>query len=102
MSTKNLHTGSPKTTTDHDTIKKWVEERGGILVTVKGTGDGKEVGVLRIKFPEQSKEKSKHSLEEILWEDFFKKFDENHLQFLYQEKTRDGQTSRFFKFVKNE
>lgn len=39
------------------------------------------------------------TLERVSWEDFFEKFDEVGLEFLYQDKTRDGETSRFFKFV---
>jgi len=39
------------------------------------------------------------ALEEISWEEFFEKFDESHLQFLYQDKTKDGKISRFHKFV---
>lgn len=39
------------------------------------------------------------TLQHISWEEFFTKFDESDLVFLYQEKTRDGRTSRFRKFV---
>jgi hypothetical protein len=39
------------TTTDHDEIRGWVEEHGGKPVTVRGTGDGDDAGVLRIDFP---------------------------------------------------
>ena len=40
------------TTTDHDEIRRWVEEHGGKPASVKGTeGGGDELGVLRIDFP---------------------------------------------------
>ena len=97
MKQENRKTGSAQITTDHQIIRKWTEERGGIPVTVTSTKTKGEVGLLRIKFPEVSKDTKK--LEEISWEEFFKKFDENKLQFLYQEKTKDGEISRFFKFV---
>lgn len=90
-----------KTTTDHDTIKKWVEDRNGKPALVKGTGDsdtGKGGGLLRINFPGGAEE----SLENISWDKFFTIFDENNLQFLYQEETKDGSESRFFKFVDKE
>jgi hypothetical protein len=64
--------GESKTTTDHDTIRKWVEERGGKPATVKRTGDEEEPGVLRIDFPGYS---SKDSIEEISWDQFFEKFE---------------------------
>jgi hypothetical protein len=90
-----------KTTTDHETIKKWAEERGGRPATVKDTErKGEEAGILRIHFPEyRGKEEA---LEEIPWEEFFDKFEESELAFLYQEKTKDGKESRFFKFVRRE
>jgi hypothetical protein len=85
-----------KTTTNHDEIKKWVESRGGKPATVKGTGDGEEAGVLRIDFPGYSGE---DSLEPISWDEFFEKFEENKLKFLYQDKTADGKESRFSKLI---
>lgn len=88
--------GESKTTTDHNTIRKWVEERGGWPATVKNTGDKDDPGLLRIDFPGYS---GKDSLEQISWEDFFEKFDEKKLAFLYQDEKRDGEESRFFKFV---
>ncbi|MDQ3856756.1 MAG: hypothetical protein M3281_10235 [Chloroflexota bacterium] len=90
--------GESKTTRDHDTIRKWAEERGGKPATVRGTGDGDDAGVLRIDFPGGSGDR----LEEISWEDFFQKFDESHLVFLYQEETKGGKESRFFKLVSEE
>lgn len=55
-----------------------------------------EAGVLRIEFPGHG---SDESLEEISWDEFFEKFEENNLAFLYQEETAGGEESRFFKFV---
>ena len=91
--------GESRQTTDHDTIREWVEERDGYPATVRGTGDGDEPGVLRIDFPGYSGEET---LERISWETFFEKFDEEDLAFLYQEETDEGRTSRFFKFVDRE
>lgn len=84
---------SAKTTTDHNTIKKWVEKRGGSPARVKGTGSGKgDPGILRIDYPGFSGE---DSLEHIEWEDFFEAFEENQLAFLYQ----DESNSRFSKLI---
>jgi len=90
---------SSKTTTDHAEIRKWAEARGGKPATVKRTESNKEAGVLRIDFPGYS---GSDSLEEISWDEFFKKFDEKHLAFLYQDKTSSGEQSRFFKLVSQE
>ncbi len=90
---------SSKTTTDHDEIRKWVESRDGKPVSVRGTGDEDEPGVLRIDFPGGA---GNDRLEEIPWEAWFEKFDENELAFLYQDKKADGEQSTFFKLVSRE
>src|SRR5689334_10738859 len=82
-------------TTDHDKIRQWAESRGGHPATVKRTERGKEeVGILRLDFDPPDE-----SLEKIGWDDFFEKFEDADLAFLYQEKTEGGKTSRFHKFV---
>lgn len=86
-------------THDHQTIRKWVEERNGVPAKIKGTGSSKEEGVLRIHFPEHS---DSDDFEEISWEDFFTDFEKNKLDFLYQEKKSDGESSTFHKFVERE
>ena len=67
-------------TTDHEEIRRWVEERGGHPTAVKSTrggrGKGDRTGILRIDFPGYS---SAGSLEEISWEEFFAKFDKEKL-----------------------
>jgi len=90
---------SSKTTTNHDEIRKWAEARGGKPATVKRTESNGEAGVLRIDFPGY---RGSDSLEEISWDEFFKKFDEKQLAFLYQDETSSGEQSRFFKLVSRE
>ena len=80
-------------TTDHDAIRRWVEERGGEPATVADAPAG-QPEVLRIDFPGSGDGTSKV----ISWEEFFRKFDENNLAFVYQEET-GGNQSRFNKFV---
>lgn len=84
-----------KTTTDHEEIRQWVEERDGHPAIVKGTEKGGSA-MLRIDYPGFSGE---DKLEEITWDEFFEIFDENNLAFLYQETTQEGGESRFSKFV---
>jgi hypothetical protein len=91
--------GESKTTTDHEEIRRWVEERGGHPATVKNTAEDGEPGLLRIDFPGYS---GGQSLEEISWDEFFQKFDEKNLAFLYQEETADGEESRFVKLISRE
>lgn len=86
-----------KTTTDHKEIKKWIEARQGRPSVVESTEGKDGEGILRVDFQEKD-----DKLEEIGWDDFFKTFDDRKLAFLHQEKTKDGKTSRFFKFVHRE
>jgi len=89
---------SSQITTNHEVIRKWAEERGAKPATVIGTG-GNEIGVLRLMFLGYSAGRSK-SLKEITWEEFFRKFDENNLAFIYQEKTSRGEKSNFNKLIR--
>jgi len=91
--------GDSKTTTDHQKIRTWVEQRDGKPATVKGTGGDGEAGILRIDFPGYSGEQS---LKEISWDEFFEKFEQSKLAFLYQDQTSAGEKSRFFKFISRE
>jgi hypothetical protein len=88
--------GEAKTTTDHNEIKSWVEERGGHAARVRGTEGKNSVGLLRIDYPGFSGEET---LEEITWDEFFKAFDRERLVFLYQDETKDGKQSRFSKLI---
>ncbi len=88
--------GESKTTTNHDEIRKWIEARGGKPATVKRTGGRQDAGILRVNFPGYTGE---DKLQVIPWEEFFQKFEQKKLAFLYQDKTKDGKPSRFSKFI---
>lgn len=87
---------SSNTTTDHDTIRKWAEERGGKPAAVSATSSDDDAGIIRIDFPGYSGE---GSLEEISWDEWFAAFEENNLALVYQEETADGERSNFNKLV---
>src|SRR3954453_5211820 len=88
-----------RTTQDHDEIRRWAEERGGKPAHVKSTESSDDIGIIRIDFPGFSGE---GSLEEISWNEFFEKFDNNNLALIYQEETAEGEKSNFNKLVKAE
>lgn len=89
-------TGEAKKTTDHEAIRRWAEERGGAPASVEATQAAEDPGILRIDFDDGEPDEG---LERIGWDDFFRKFEDSRLAFLYQDQTRDGSVSRFFKFV---
>lgn len=82
-------------TTDPDTIRRWAEERGGRPAAVADTHQGDDTGIIRIAFQGETE-----GLEDISWDELFETFEEKKLAFLYQEQTKEADTSRFFKFVR--
>jgi hypothetical protein len=85
-----------RTTTDHDEIRRWVEEHYGAPARVRGTeGEGGE-GVLRFDFPGGAGE---DELEPVSWEDWFDTFETSGLALLYQERRADGGDSTFTRLV---
>lgn len=81
-------------TIDHDEIRSWAEERGArpsVVRNVRGPGPG----ILRLDLPGYSEGR----LEEIEWDDWFEKFDDSNLAFVYQEQTARGEMSNFNKLV---
>jgi tRNA uridine 5-carbamoylmethylation protein Kti12 len=78
-----------KSTIDHDEIRHWAERHGGKPAAVKSTHSKDDPGILRIMFP-----KAPHSehdnLQEISWDEFFEKFDENDLVLVYEEDKNFG------------
>jgi hypothetical protein len=66
---------------------------------VRGTGSKGDIGMLRLDFAGFSGE---DSLEHITWDEWFEKFDEQHLALLFQEETASGQKSSFNKIVSRE
>jgi hypothetical protein len=72
------------TTTDHETIRKWAESKGGKPAVVKRTHGEGDVGIIRIEFP-KNPNSNHENLEEISWDDFFEQFDRSELALVYDE-----------------
>ena len=70
-----------KVTTDHEEIRGWAAARNGkpaVVIYPKSDDDGNVP--IGIYFPDNHKE---GSIDEISWDDWFKKFDAAKLAFLY-------------------
>ncbi len=85
-----------RTLTGHEEIRRWAEDRGATPSCVIGTGGGDDTGMIRLDFPGYSGE---GSLQEVTWDDWFKKFDESGLALLVQDTTAGGEKSNFNKLV---
>ncbi len=90
------------TTRDHDVIRGWAQSRGGRPADVAGTGRRGRggAGVLRIEFPAGPGDDSR--LEDVDWSTYFETFDTSDVDFLYQERVRTGEISRFHKLVRTD
>jgi hypothetical protein len=75
-----------ETTTDHETIRKWAESKGGKPAAVDRTHRGSDVGIIRIMFP-QARQSEHESLVEITWDEFFEEFDKRELALVFDEKS---------------
>ena len=87
---------SSRVLTDHDEIRRWAEERDARPSAVQRTHTDDSVGIIRLDFPGYSGE---NSLEEIEWDEWFDKFDDNNLALIVQDQTAGGETSNFNKIV---
>ena len=67
------------TTTDHDEIRRWADERGGRPSVVRTSR--RKGGILRFDFGEDDEK-----LEETSWDEFFQVFDDSKLAFLHQDQ----------------
>lgn len=86
-----------RVTRNHNKIRKWVEEHGGIpaYTAEKITPDEQEK-VLRIIF---KNEKNSEKIIVMNWNDFFTKFDQANLAFLYSDDLENGNKTNYYKFV---
>ncbi|TNC74773.1 hypothetical protein [Rubellimicrobium roseum] len=73
-----------ETTTDHDTIRKWAESKGGKPAAVDRTHSEGDVGLIRLMFPDAPNSHHDH-LVEIAWEEFFQEFEDKQLALLFDE-----------------
>jgi hypothetical protein len=75
-----------ETTTDHETIRRWAESKGGKPAAVDRTHQGGDVGIVRIMFP-KAQQSEHESLVEISWDEFFEEFEKRELALLYDERS---------------
>lgn len=87
---------SSLTLTDLEDIRRWAEERDAWPACVRKTGDQEDVGIIRLAFSRYSRT---GSLEEISWDEWFEKFEDNNLALIVQNKTARGRKSNFNKIV---
>lgn len=76
------------TTTDHQEIKQWTEDRGGHPAAVKQTSGGGDGEVIRLLFDNSGSDNS--GLKKIDWEEWFEQFDQNKLVLIHS--TEEGNT----------
>lgn len=85
--------GRSLVTTNHDVIKRWAQARQAKPATIRNTDRDNRPGVLRLEFPGFQ---SSPNMVGVTWNQWFRTFDERQLNFVYQERLRNGQPSNFF------
>ena len=74
-------------TSDHDTIRKWAEGKGGKPAAVERTHEGGDVGIIRIMFP-KAPQSEHENLVEISWNEFFEEFEKRQLALLIEKDSQ--------------
>ena len=82
--------------TDHEAVRRWAEEHGARPACVKGTGDGKDPGIIRLDSPGYS---GAESLQSIGWDEWVHKFDESGLALIAGD---EGSAPNFNKLVRRD
>ncbi len=80
-------------TTDHAQIRGWVEEHGGQPALVRRVPEVGDSGDLSLEFLVDGQEPE---LVSISWADFFQRFEDGHLAFVYEEDGPAGQPTWYF------
>lgn len=75
-------------TIDHDTIRAWVEEHGGQPALTRRVPEVPDKGDLSLEFLADGQEPE---LITISWADFFQRFEDEHLAFVYEEGGPGGE-----------
>ncbi len=70
--------------TDHETIRKWAEAKGGKPAAVDRTHQGGDVGIIRIMFP-KAQQSQHENLVEISWDEFFREFESRKLALVFEQ-----------------
>ena len=89
--------GETKTTSDHEEIQRWAQDRGGTPACVHNPLANSTD--LRIDFLH---EKYNDDVRGISWEEFFRIFDQQRMVLVYQTETEGGKLSRFGRIVKSD
>jgi hypothetical protein len=84
-----------RATTDRETIRQWVSERGGMPSMLRRTNHAAE-DTLLINFPNDG---SDEPAIDISWADFFRHFDDRNLAFIYQESLPDAEDAQVYQLV---
>lgn len=94
-----------KVTTNHEEIKSWITTHDGKPDLIQTPGVGNSEEGLRIDFPGKEDEEyfnENTKSEDISWNEFFKRFEEWNLAFMYEEKTRGKNLSNAYRFIKRD
>lgn len=85
-----------RVTTDHHLIRAWAEDHEAVPASVRGTADD-GAGVLTLDVLGHGA--GEEDLQHITWDDWFAKFEDSNLAFVFQHQKASGEDSTFFRLV---
>ncbi|WP_228484500.1 hypothetical protein [Microbacterium cremeum] len=91
------HIDQEHTTTDHDVIRQWAEDRHATPATLEGAEHDGHLDLLRFDFGFGMVEAEEEKLREVSWDEWLRAFDEHGLSFVYHDTRADGSRSNFFR-----
>lgn len=81
-------------TTDHEIIRNWILEHGGVPSVVQGaTGEDGDGEILRLTFGDANE-----NMQRVSWNEFFTIFDTRRLRFRYEDPVEKGNAEWSFAF----
>jgi len=84
-----------KYTIDNDEIRAWIEEHGGVPATIKGMSEDEEDGVESADMLHISFDPNDPNMEEMDWEEFFERFENENLALVYDENASGDEANDF-------
>jgi hypothetical protein len=92
-----------KVTTNHDEIRQWSERVGARPAVIDHADAGGDKVGLRLDFPGRDDEAELPDGVEkgtISWEDFFERFEEQQLEFIFEEEPNEEDKTQWYRFGK--
>lgn len=94
MSDDSTRTDETRTTTDHGTIRNWIESNDLAVARTAETDRSRSDGLTIV-----TEGRSDDSIKEVTWDEFFETFEDEGLAFTYRTETMGPEEQLYYEFV---